>query len=277
MKRSTIVKTALGACGALTAAAAAAVYLTAPGRPAPSQKVPFLGRNIAHRGLHDRGEAAPENSLAAFAAAAAAGYGAELDVHLSADGQVVVFHDDTTDRVCGVPGRVEDKRWEELGQLRLCGTEERIPLLSQALEALGGQPVIIELKTGRHNAELCEKTLALMDSYKGPACIESFDPFIVRWFKNKAPDILRGQLTTSMEGFGDKLSGIRAFAMSRVLTNFLTRPHFIAHGIGKKSPAVRLSEALGAMKVAWTSHDRDSEADNDAVIFEYYRPPVRYK
>lgn len=270
---SKILKTIFPLC----AFTAAAVYMTAPGKAAESQKEPFRGKNFAHRGLHDKEKNVPENSLAAFAAAAEQGYGAELDVHLSADGQVVVFHDDTLDRMCGVPGCIENKSWKELSKFSLCGTQEHIPLLSQALEKLNGEPVIIELKTGKNNDELCEKTLELIDSYKGPACIESFDPFIVRWFKNKAPDILRGQLTTSREGFGGNTSAFNALVLSRVLTNCISRPHFIAHGLDKKSLAVRLSEALGAMKVAWTSHDRGSEDGNDAVIFEFYQPPVRYK
>jgi glycerophosphoryl diester phosphodiesterase len=52
----------------------------------------------AHRGLHDRENTLPENSLAAFAAAAEAGYGFELDINLTTDDQVVVFHDDDLKR-----------------------------------------------------------------------------------------------------------------------------------------------------------------------------------
>ena len=65
------------------------------------------GFRYAHRGLH--GPGVPENSLAAFRRAAEAGYGAELDVHLTRDGRLVVIHDGDLERMCGVPGRVAEK------------------------------------------------------------------------------------------------------------------------------------------------------------------------
>ena len=92
-----------------TAAAAVSLplILLAPGRATKRQKAPFMGMNFAHRGLHSRDKSIPENSLEAFDLASRAGYGMELDVQLSKDGQVVVFHDDTLERVCGVNARVD--------------------------------------------------------------------------------------------------------------------------------------------------------------------------
>ena len=100
-------KTARMLCIGAAAAAAAPLFLIAPGAATRRQKAPFYGLNFAHRGLHSRDKAVPENSLEAFRLAAEAGYGIELDVQLSKDGQVVVFHDNTLDRVCGVHGRVQ--------------------------------------------------------------------------------------------------------------------------------------------------------------------------
>ena len=138
-----------------------------PGRYGEAQKQLVYGVNHAHRGLHTKDKTVPENSLPAFRAAAEAGYGVELDIQLSRDGQVVVFHDDTLDRVCGVHGRVDEFTFEELRGMRLCGTQETIPLLTEVFEVMGGRtPMIIELKTGRRNDELCEKGLALMRDYQ---------------------------------------------------------------------------------------------------------------
>ena len=134
MEKKTLFKLCLGAA----AAAALPVFLSAPGRAAQRQKAPFFGANVAHRGLHSRDRSIPENSLSAFRQAAQEGYGIELDVRLSEDGKVVVFHDDTLDRVCGVHARVDELTWEELRSLRLCGTEERIPLFSDVLRSIGG-------------------------------------------------------------------------------------------------------------------------------------------
>ena len=64
--------------------------------------------------------------------------------------------------------------------------------------------------------------------------------------------------------------------MSRLLTNFLTRPQFIAYRVGPKPLSVRVSEGVGAMKVLWTAREPEQHArrmkENHAVIFEGYRP-----
>ena len=271
-------KIALPILGGTVAAAAATVFLVAPGRASEEKKSPFFGRNFAHRGLHKIDRTIPENSLPAFNEAAENGYGVELDARLTADGRVVVFHDDDLERACGVEGRVEDTDWEELKKLHLFDTHETIPLLGEALAIIGGRvPVIIELKQGRNNAELCERTMELIRCYNGDVCVESFNPFILRWFKKHAPGLLRGQLTASVDGFGEGVCKAKAFAVSNLLTNFLSRPQFIAHSLGRKSFLARLCEKMGAMKVAWTSRDWTNEDDNDAVIFEFYRPRVKYK
>ena len=255
------------------------VFLTAPGRAGKRQKAPFFGRNFAHRGLHSPDKSVPENSLEAFRLAAEAGYGAELDVQLSKDGQVVVFHDDTLDRVCGVHGRVDEFSFEELQQMRLCGTAHRIPLFQEVLDTVRGRgPLIVELKNGRRNRELCEKTYALLENYRGEACIESFNPLIVAWFRIHGRDLVRGQLASPMAEYTkDGRSKAQSFLLSRTLLNFLARPLFIAYKIGPRPLTVRLSELLGAMKVGWTSHAAENEKGRDAVIFEFYRPELRYK
>ena len=91
-----------------SAAAAAAVYMVKPAKATEEQKLPFVGRNIAHRGLFTEDQFTPENSLSAFDLAIQAGYGIELDVHITEDDRIVVFHDDTLERMCDAEGRVED-------------------------------------------------------------------------------------------------------------------------------------------------------------------------
>ena len=273
-KHSIWLPMAAAACALLTP-----VFLVAPGSASRRQKAPFMGVNFAHRGLHSRDKTVPENSLEAFRLAAREGYGIELDVQLSKDGQVVVFHDDTLDRVCGVHARVDEKTYEELKQLSLCGTEHTIPLFSDVLAVIRGRgPLIVELKTGRRNRELCEKTHALLESYRGDVCIESFNPFIVTWFRFHAPDLVRGQLAMPYKRYaGEGFTKVQAFAMSHTLFNFLARPQFIAYRIGPRPPLVRLSEALGAMRIGWTSHEPRNEKGRDGVIFEFYRPKLRFK
>ena len=162
--------------------------------------------------------------------------------------------------------------------LSLCGTNQRIPLLTEVLEVYQGRgPLLVELKNGSRNRELCEKTYAILSDYPGEVCIESFNPFIVRWFRLHAKDIVRGQLATVPRDYGKDVSKRSAFLLSRCLLNFLARPQFIAYDLVRRPLTVRLAELLGAMKVGWTSHDRSNEKGRDAVIFEFYRPELRFK
>lgn len=145
------------------------------------------GFRYAHRGLH--GPGVPENSLAAFRRAAEAGYGAELDVHLTRDGRLVVIHDGDLERMCGVPGRVAEKTAEELAALRLAGSEEHIPLLEEVLPLFAGRaPLVVELKTDRHGAAaLAGDTVDCLDRFSIDYCVESFDPRPLRWLRRHRP------------------------------------------------------------------------------------------
>ena len=168
-----------------------------------------------------------------------------------------------------------DYSFSELQKFPLCGTEERIPLFSDVLNTVRGRGAIIcELKNGPHNRELCRKTYDLIAAYPGEICIESFNPFIVAWFRFHAPELLRGQLAT--DEYKDQ-SPLQGFLLRNCLLNFLARPQFIAYKLIRRPIAVRFAELLGAMRVAWTSHEPRSEKGQDAVIFEFYKPRTTFK
>ena len=252
-------------------------FLIAPGRASRASRRPFEGRAFAHRGLYELDETVPENSLAAFQRAVENGYGAELDVQRTRDGQIVVFHDDSLERACGVDRPIRDFTYEELQSFPLFGTRERIPLFADVLRVFDGrQPLIVELKYGPDWVQLCRATRQMLNEYQGPACVESFHPAMVLWFRRHDPKRLRGQLSEAMEFSRKHLSPPLAFAMSRLLTNCLTRPHFIAYRVGPKPLFVRAAEGLGAMKVLWTAREPERHKqrmkENHAVIFEGYRP-----
>jgi glycerophosphoryl diester phosphodiesterase len=262
----------------IVCAALLLLFLVAPYPAGKKDKAAFYGRSFAHRGLHTEDKSVPESSLAAFARAAERGYGVELDVQLSKDGEVVVFHDDDLKRVCGVDKRVDELDLSELKKLFLCGTEQRIPLFSEVLPVIKDVPVIVELKNGRRNRELCEKTLALLNAHGGEYCIESFNPFIVAYFRFHAPHIFRGQLSQRTEDFKKGgMNGAESFILGNLLFNFAARPQFIAYRIGKRPFAAKLARALGALLFGWTPKDPSAEKDNDAVIFEHYSPEIRFK
>lgn len=270
--------------GVVVFVAAMLIFCVAPGKMTPEAEKTaraFYGRSCAHRGLHTEDQKVPENSIAAFIAARDGGYGAEVDVQLSKDHKVVVFHDIDLERACGISEPVIDKTWEELSVLPLFGTNQCIPLLTDVLEVLGDVPTIVELKwVGEHNVKLCEETLKIMREHGKCWCIESFDPRIVAWFRKNAPDVLRGQLSChppEARGF----EKIIAFLVGYLLSNVFPRPHFVAYETGKLPWTVRLCRAMKPMTVVWTVKPDDDiagyERDNDTVIFEYYAPPPKYK
>lgn len=257
------------------------LYLVFPSRASREARAPFEHRAYAHRGLYSPDQSVPENSLTAFQLAVDNGYGAELDVQLTKDSQIVVLHDDDLKRACGRDGRVCDFTFEELKEFPLFGTDERIPLFSDVLKIFGGrQPLIVELKSAAPNTmELCDAVRRMLADYHGPACVESFHPEVVRYFRRNDPLRLRGQLSQAACFWKGHMPSWQAFIFSRLMLNFRARPHFIAYGIGPKPAPVRLCEILGAMKVCWTARDSARHerlmAENDAVIFESYRPVIK--
>ena len=235
----------------------------------------YKGVCFAHRGLHNSER--PENSMAAFRAAVDAGYGIELDIRLSADGELVVFHDDTLDRVCGRCGRVDSFTTAELRQFRLCGTEEHIPTLSEVLSLVDGRvPLLIEIKEDVGRLEVSTAAAVFLKDYKGRYIIESFNPFAIQNFKKLYPEIPCGILCESYIKKPElrRFSYVLAGAMA---TNIVCRPNFIAFNHNhKKSFALRLARSLyGVPTVAWTVRSKEEsaaakKAGFDGVIFEDY-------
>ena len=164
--------------------------------------------------------------------------------------------------------------------MKLLDTEETLPLFTDVLAVLreGAGPLIVELKTGPRNTELCEKTLELLRSYPGVFCIESFDPRIVYWFRKHAPEIFRGQLSQPAEDYAGSLPAPVARMLAGCRFSFLNRPDFIAYKIGVRPSRVLRKRNRGILLVGWTSHDAVADAkNNDSVIFEYCAPPLRYE
>ncbi len=217
----------------LTIAVVVYISLIMP-RAVDGADMDMLSCDFAHRGLWN--EKVPENSLAAFMLAAKAGYGIELDIQLSRDGRIVVFHDSNLKRMCGVNRRVCDMTLEELKSVTLLGTNQQIPTLVEVLQLIDGKvPLLIELKGEDLDTTLCSKAAKILDNYRGVFCIESFNPIMLSWFKSYRPRYARGQLVTDFIKEKRRGNKILSFALSHMLLNFLSRPDFIA--INKKYQA----------------------------------------
>ena len=238
----------------------------------------FKKRYFAHRGLHDNASDAPENSMAAFRKAVEAGLGMELDVQVTKDGVPVVFHDFKLERICGAPGKIADSTYEELQAYTLCDSKERIPRFSELLEMVDGQvPLIVEIKAETANVSCCGIIVSLLRAYRGPYCIESFNPMVLWWFRRNHGDVVRGQLSSNFRREGEYWN-ILYFAMTHLLFNFLTKPDFIAYNHKfSEEPGRRICRRLYRHPAAaWTIRSQqDLEAlkgEYDVFIFDSFLP-----
>ncbi len=242
---------------------------------------PYLGWLYAHRGLHDNKSEAPENSLAAFDKAVAAGFGIELDIQLTKDGQVVVFHDDTLKRVCGIEGKISDYTYEQLQEFHLCESKERIPLFTQVLQMVDGRvPLIVEFKGNNSiRVDLCPVADAILQKYKGVYCMESFNPLMVAWYRKNRPEVVRGQLSERFFSNGRKT--VLYFVLENLLLNFYAKPDFIAYKWSDyKNISRRLCRNLyGITAVTWTIQNQESYEVSrrhfDLFIFDSFIPEDR--
>jgi glycerophosphoryl diester phosphodiesterase len=230
---------------------------------------------IAHRGLWTPG-GAPENSLAAFQAACAHGYGIELDVQLSSDGEVFVFHDARLDRMTGAEGSIADHASADLANLRLAGTDEPIPTLADALTEVGRRAmVLIELKTPPGDVGPLERRVhEILIDHNGPVSIIGFNPYSHAWFAQHHPGVLRGLDSYAYADDGArKLAPEQRRAYARLEHVSLAKPHFLALGLDML-PSARADELRGSglPVVGWTIRspaDWERVRDHcDNLIFE---------
>ncbi len=106
----------------------------------------FMANKIVHRGAFT--DIIPENSLGAFEKAIEENYIIEFDVMLTRDNKVIVFHDDNFKRLTGLDKEVKDTTYYEVENLRINNTNEKIPLLKEALDVIDGRvPIFIEIKS----------------------------------------------------------------------------------------------------------------------------------
>ena len=253
------------------------LYMISPGKHRHAMDY-FSTVRYAHRGLHDDTKA--ENSMSAFRAAKEHGYGIELDVRLTKDGELVVFHDNDLLRMTGREGKVRDFTLEELSSLRLGGTSDGIPTFREVLELIDGAvPLLIEMKELIGEGGVAEKLVEVIDSYKGEYIVESFSPMALKRLRRLRPDILCGILSYEYTK-EERHKGSLLFALAeQLMLNFLMRPDFIAYDHrGHAVHGLRfIRRSFRTPLIAWTVRSEEEEKKAiahgfDTVIFEGYIP-----
>lgn len=237
----------------------------------------YAGMPFAHRGLHSRG--VPENSMPAFLAAAEHGFPIELDVHLTKDKRIIVFHDDTLLRMCGIDRAPEDLTYSQIRLLKLRDTDEHIPLFRDVLMQIAGRvPIMIELKIRGRDMELCERVEHLMKNYRGVYLIQSFNTFALKWYRENSPQILRGQLSYDLRTKKGLIPDSARLAVRFLACNFYGRPDFISYGYrNRRNVALTIAHFIFRCPVAlWTIRNkrdfRQAHLFYDIAIFEGFIP-----
>lgn len=234
----------------------------------------LFSRPIAHRGLSDA--EAPENSLAAFRKAIEHGFPIELDVRPIDDGTLVTFHDERLARMTDRDGYVCNLSRFDLGDIRLAGTNEKIPTFKEVLEFVGGRtPLLIEIKNEGKVGTPERALLEALSSYEGEFAVQSFNPYSLEFFKKNAPQIPRGQLS-SFFSKSDGLGFFKRYMLKHLKLNKLSSPDFISYN-GECLPNKYVSRTHLPV-LAWTARSNtDLESFMpycDNVIFEHFIPVI---
>jgi len=245
------------------------LFLISPGKYNNNAK--DSTRLYAHRGVYDN-QTIYENTIEAFKSAIDHSYGIELDIALTKDKKVIVFHDSTLKRLLKTDKKINEVTYEELTEIEK-NHPFNVPLLENVLELINGSvPLIIEYKPIQNAYQLCEEAEKILENYKGFYSIKSFDYKILYWYKKNKPSIMRGLLVSRRyKTFTDQMS-------TTLLINVLARPNYISCRIDcTKRISIFFYKNFFKGKVAvWTITDektlKKSSDKFNYIIFEGFLP-----
>lgn len=247
----------------------------------------LTARPIAHRGLHDFSRGLVENSIGAARAAIAAGYGVECDVQTTCDGDLVVFHDDTLERLTGAQGKVADFDSSALTAIKLKGAGETIPTFDAFLAAIDARtPLVVELKSDfTGNVGTATRAAEILSRYRGPVCIESFDPDLIAFLRLHARDLGVAHIPLGIVGeavYSDPDWAMLSARQRSEMTHFLhypkTLPDFLSWNASDLPHAIPflMRKGLRIPVTVWTVRS-EAQAEStrqwaDQIVFEGFAP-----
>ena len=178
----------------------------------------LVNKNYLHRGYFDN-EKIPENSIEAFKLALNLNYNIELDVQLTKDNKIVVFHDFSLKRMCGVNKLLCDCTYEELKKYNLLNTKYKIPLFIDVLRLINGKVnLLVETKVEKYNSKLETELSKILNNYNGIFAIQSFNYLSIKWFKKNKKEYVIGILLSKIK-------------LKNKIINILLRPDFVSCNI----------------------------------------------
>ena len=233
----------------------------------------LVNKLIAHRGLYDKDT--PENSLSAFKKAIEQGYAIELDVNPLADGTPVVFHDSKMSRMTGKDKYIQNLTAEELSDTTLLNSNEKIPTLKEVLKFVNGKtPLLIEIKHQERVGDLEKRIWELLKDYKGEYAVQSFDPFSLKWFKDNAPKVWRGQLSSYFKN--EPMSFVKKSLLKRLAFTKIAKQDFVSYNMDNL-PNKYTKRSLVPV-ITWTVKTNEEYLKavqiTDNVIFEGFEPTI---
>lgn len=232
----------------------------------------LLATPIAHRGLH-KGFKIPENSYTAFEKAISKNYAIELDVRITKDKKVVVFHDKNLIRVCGVKKKIANQNYDNIKNITLYNSKEKIPLFSDILKLIDGRvPLFVEIKNYSDVGEFEELVFNELKDYKGNYAICSFNEEVVKWFKDNKPEVKRGLIYGDLHKF--KIRYHNLVFIKKVLS---CKPDFISLDYKLLDTLLpKITRVFNKPLVCWTVNKKKKLAKSlivsDNIIFENVNP-----
>lgn len=239
---------------------------------------------IAHRGLHDAAKGIVENTIPAFEAAIARGYGIECDVRPAACGTPMVFHDLTLERLIEADGPIAKHAAPGLKSLRYKDGGGGMIDLAELAELVAGRvPLLVEIKSEWEvpDARFLKAIATVALAYKGPIGLMSFDPAVMTAIRDLAPGVPRGIVSGQFLAdcwWRDQLGPERAYSLTHLLESGPAAPDFYAYDVNAlPTPVTRfVREVLGLPLFTWTVRTEEQRATAarwaDAPIFEGYEP-----
>jgi glycerophosphoryl diester phosphodiesterase len=244
----------------------------------------IFARPVAHRGFHDVDNGIIENTPSAILRGMESGFGIEVDVQETADGEALVFHDYTLDRLVEGTGKVIDQASDALVQLHMKTGNDKLWLLQDLFDLVNGKvPLVIEIKSLlRRDAQgdFVRHVTDQIAAYDGPACIKTFDPDMLSIAKSHKPEVLRGIVADGANPGPDyvRYSRVDRFILRHLLHFPRTGPHFVSYGVKDlPKPAPSLLRSLFKVPVmCWTVRTREQREIAaryaDQIVFEGFNP-----